>query len=188
MHSIRPAATPTFAAILPCYNQYGNSATILTADGVCRYSAVSVRTWLRRLASERAIDLTALKRHTERLTGQRILHILPFADDLLLIPVKVRTPKVNRDNCTGYVNACCVDTVQSCADDPHKARIVLQSGSEIPTVWTALTVEKYLRAARLLAASSYTPHASAQPELLTISRKLVEVFHDILLLKAQKPL
>jgi hypothetical protein len=141
---------------------------------------------LRRLARERAIDLTALKRQTEQATGQRILHILPLADDLVLVPVKVRTPQVSRDNCTGYVNACCVASVRSPFTHPYKSLIILKSGTEIPTLWTAATIEKYLRAARLLTGNQpYGAQANTQPEIAAISRKLVEVFQDILALKAK---
>jgi hypothetical protein len=138
------------------------------------------------LARERAVDLTALKQQTEQATGQRILHILPLADDLVLVPIKVRTPLVSRDNCTGYVNACSVASVRSTSAQPHKSLIILKSGAEIPTLWTPATIEKYLRAARLLAGKqSYGTQANAQPEIVAISRKLVEVFQDILALKTQ---
>lgn len=179
-------ASQTLAAILPCYGPNGDSATLLTANGTRTHSPVGIRVVLRRLARERAIDLTALKQQTEQATGQRILHILPLADDLVLVPIKVRTPQVSHDNCTGYVNACCVASVRSTSAQPHKSLITLKSGAEIPTLWTAATVEKYLRAARLLTGKQpYGAQANAQPEIVAISQKLVEVFQDILALKTQ---
>jgi hypothetical protein len=176
----------TLAAILPCYGPNGDSATILTATGTFTNSPIGIRAALHRLARERAIDLAALKRQTEQATGQRILHILPLADDLVLVPVKIRTPQVNRDNCTGYVNACCVATVRGTSAHPYKSLIVLKSGTEIPTLWTPATIEKYLRAARLLAGKqAYTGPTNVQPEIVAISRKLVEVFQDILALRTK---
>ena len=178
-----PTPALTLAAILPCYSPSGDSATIFTTAGTCTESPVAIRAVLRRLAREHTIDLAALKCQTEQATGQRILHILPLADDLVLVPVKVRTPQVSRDNCTGYVNACCVSAVRE-APPPYKSLIILQSGAEIPTLWTVATVEKHLRAARLLTVN-HGKQSIAQPELLAISRKLVEVFQDILALKSR---
>lgn len=174
------------AAILPCYDSQGDSVTLLTPAGTSSQLPVSIRTALRRLAKARAIDLSALKQQTERATGQRILHTLPLADDLVLVPVKVRIPQVSRDNCTGYINCCYVKAVCATANPPYKSLVVLTSGTEIPSLWSAATVEKHLRAARLLAGKpTYGVQACAQPEIAAISRKLVEVFQDILALKAR---
>lgn len=174
------------AAILPNYTPTGDISHIITLAGAVTQTPVSIRTILRRLARERSIDLTALKQNAAQATGQRILHILPFADDLVLVPVKVRIPQVGRDNCTGYVNACNVDVVRETSAPPYKSRIILQSGVEIPTLWTTATIEKHLRAARLFtAARAHGNTTSAQPELLAISRKLVEVFQEILALRSK---
>lgn len=180
-----PNPAPTLAAILPHYGPSGDSATIFTAAGTCTESPATIRAVLRRLARERAIDLAALKSQSEQATGQHILHILPLAEDLVLVPIKVRTPQVSRDNCTGYVNACCVSVIRKATAPPYKTLIVLKSGIEIPTLWSAATVEKYLRSAQLLAGKTYGPSFGAQSELIAISRKLVEVFQDILALKTR---
>lgn len=177
-----PEPLQTIAAILPSYKQSGDSTSILTATGTCIVSPIGIRSMLKRLAKERAIDLSALKLQAEQITGQRILHPLLLANDLVLVPVKVRTPLVSRDNCTGYINACCVASIQK-ALPPYKSLIILQSGAEILTLWTVATVESHLRAARLLTVN-HGKLSIAQPELLAISRKLVEVFHDILTLKS----
>ena len=173
----------TIAAILPHYQPTGDCTSIFSAAGTCKVSPVGIRAILRRLARELAIDLSALKEQAGQATGQRILHILPLADDLVLVPVKVRTPQVNRDNCTGYINACCVASVHT-IPPPYKSLVILQTGVEIPTLWTAATVERHLRAARLLIAS-HKIQLNVQPELVAISRKLVEVFQDILALKSR---
>lgn len=174
----------TLAAVLPDYTPGGDCTALITADGTCSRSAVAIRSIIRRLARERAIDLAALKQKSAQATGQRMLHILPLADNLVLVPLKVRIPRVGRDNCTGYINACCVAAVRNTAPPPYKSTVVLQSGREIASLWTAATVEKYLRDVRLLTGMpAWPPQANPPPELAAISRKLVDVFQDILALK-----
>ncbi|MDU4961104.1 MAG: hypothetical protein E6X17_10660 [Sporomusaceae bacterium] len=176
-HGIVPPPE-TLAAILPDYSPAGDCTTLIMADGSKARSAVAIRSIIRRLARERAIDLTALKQQTERATGQRMLHILPLADNLVLVPLKVRIPRVGRDNCTGYVNACCVDGVGRAAAPPYKAAVLLRAGGTIDSLWNAATIERYLRDVRLLTSAGGEP-----PELAAINRKLLEVFQDILSLK-----
>lgn len=186
MNTLFPASSIP-AAILPCYSQTGDGTTIISESGSCRHYPISIRSTLRQLANIRAVDLTALRQQTTQTTGQRILHVLPLGNDLLLVPVKVRTPQVSRDSCTGYVNACCVKDVRSAAMPPHKAIVIFQSGKEVPILWSAGTVERYLRAARLaLDKRAADRQAVTEPDLLAISRKLVEVFQDILALRSRQ--
>lgn len=186
MHNtILSHSSQRLAAILPCYSSNGDSVKLLTAAGTSTHSPISIRTALRRLAKERAIDLVALKQQTAQATGQRILHILPLADDLVLVPIKVRTPQISRDHCTGYINCCYVEAVRSIACPPYKSLVILTSGAEIASLWSSATVEKHLRAARLLTSAPAFSTVNTQPEITAISRKLVEVFQDILALKAR---
>lgn len=182
MSTILPHYAENLAAILPTYYENGDGVTIFRTNGDCLQVAGSIRTWLRCLARERAVDLSALKHHAQQETGQRILHILPLADDLVLVPVKARTPRVTRDNCTGYINACCVASVAKTDNRSNHCTIRLTTGGEISVLWSAATVEKYLRAARLVGRRRTA--GAEQTDLLTISRKLVDVFQDILSLKA----
>lgn len=180
------------AAILPCYTASGDGVTLLTKDNRCIETNVSIRTTIRRLARSQATDLTELKRHTARTTGQRILHVLPLAGSLVLFPVKVRVPRIAKDTAIGYINATAVARLEPLGEPPYKSVIILTSGRKVPCLWLTGTVEKYRRAARLLAVARTTPNAFYEtaakypPDLLSISHKLIEVFYDILALKNRR--
>ncbi|EGO62268.1 hypothetical protein [Acetonema longum] len=181
----------SISAILPCYTADGDSTEIIAVDGTNQTIRRRVRTVLRQIARQQAVDLTALKRQTARATGSANLQVLPLTAALSLFPVKVRTPRVSGDTCTGYVNALAVKAVEKRPCSPYPAAIILTGGREIPCLWTAATVEKYLRAARLLAALprqrsgvAETPAGyGAVGELNVLTGKLIDLITDIIALK-----
>lgn len=186
----------SISAILPCYTADGDCTEIIAADGTTRTLQRRVRTVLGQIARQQAVDLASLKRQTARATGRANLQVLPLAADLSLFPVKVRTPRVSGDTCTGYVNALTVKAVEKRPRSPYPAVIILPAGREIPSLWTAATVEKYLRAARLLAtlprqrvnlALAENPAGyGATEELNILTGKLIDVITDIIALKARR--
>lgn len=119
-----------------------------------------------------------------------ILQPLPLAPQLLLFPVKVRTPRITGDNCTGYINYFAVTTVAPCREAPVHTVLTLTGGHLIRALWTPATINRYLQLARLTAyaplsaaAKVHETNAPYSPELLGIAQKLAEVFQDILDLK-----
>ncbi|EAX48925.1 hypothetical protein TcarDRAFT_2614 [Thermosinus carboxydivorans Nor1] len=191
MHRYPPP--DAIAAILPEYTTSGDRTVILTTDGAAHPTNARVRTVLVRLARSLAADLTALRQASARATGRDILQPLPLAPGLVLFPVKVRTPRVAKDTCTGYLNLRAVTAVRENKAGPFPATVALLGGASIPVLWTAKAVHKQLGYARLAAA--YSPRAAGlaaqeaaatyAPELLPIAKKLVEVICDIMRLRQQ---
>ncbi|SMC39659.1 hypothetical protein [Sporomusa malonica] len=188
-----PAYT-RIAAILPCYSAVGDSTTIISADGSTTTLTSRVRAVIHRLARSRAIDLTALRANTRAATERKNLEPLPLAPGLVLVPVKVRQPRVAGDTTTGYVNFHTVTAVCVSKNKPYQATITLSGKTEIPILWTAATVNRQLALARLAASTALTSQPLAAnafhetfpgyaPDLLTLAVKLVDVFNEILTMK-----
>ncbi|WP_312518618.1 hypothetical protein [Anaerospora sp.] len=178
------------AALIPCYTATGDSTRVLTASGLTLTLPVRPRAVLNRIARRRATDLAALRHITSLKTQRSILQPLPLAPHLLLIPVKVRTPRVTGDTCTGYINYYTVVGAKSCQDPPVHTVLTLTGGHTIGTLWTPVTINRYLQLARLTAYTHTPQYNTLQesdtryaPELLGIAQRLAEVFRDILALK-----
>lgn len=178
------------AALVPCYTATGDSTQILTTRGLTLTLPVRPRAVLNRIARSRATDLTSLRHITSLKTQRSILQPLPLAPNLLLIPVKVRTPRVTGDTCTGYINYYAFLSIQSCQESPVHTLLTLTGGHTITTLWTPVTINRYLQLARLTAYTYTPPYTAVQeadtlysPELLGITQRLAEVFRDILTLK-----
>ncbi|HWR41458.1 MAG TPA: hypothetical protein VN611_18345 [Patescibacteria group bacterium] len=179
------------AALLPCYTSQGDSCQVLSSDGLCHVIPCRVPAVLRRLARSRALDLTELRRQTGGLTCRRLLQPLPLAPGLVLVPFKVRQPRVPGDPAIGYVNLHAISEINAKVSAPYRSIVQLVSGRQIPCFWNTATIHRLLAMARLTAPETATPlrenaagYASADP-LAPLARRLAEVFYDILLFKQQ---
>ena len=185
------------AAIVPCYSTSGDSTTVFSIDGSATILSARVRAVIQRLAKTRAIDLATLRSHIRKLTERTNLEPLPLAPGLVLVPVKVRRPRIAGDATTGYINFHAVDTICVSTKKPYQTIITLSGKTEIPVLWTTTTVNRQLALARLAAHTAPTiqPLAAGvlresfpgyEPELLTLAVKLIDVFHDILSIKQRQ--
>lgn len=190
MKPILPAQE-TIAALLPRYASTGDSTVILTNDGQLHSTGLRLRSVINRLARTRSIDLKALKCNCRRSTQRSILQPLPLSSELLLVPIKVRTPRIPGDPCIGYVNYYAVAKVAVQPGNPACSAITLHQGQTVQSLWSTDTVNRYLQLSRLTACSASPASgfalretaAAYNPELLGIAHKLVEVFHEILQLR-----
>jgi hypothetical protein len=185
------------AAIMPCYSAEGDSTLIIAVDGTTTPLTSGIRAVIHRLARSRSIDLLALRANTRTTTERKNLGPLPLAPGLVLVPVKVRQPRVPGDTTIGYVNFHTVTTVSVSKNKPYQTAITLSGKTEIPVLWTAATVNRQLTLARLAANTAPTNQpltigafretfTGYAPELLTIAVKLVDVFNEILNVKQNK--
>lgn len=172
------------AAIIPSYTATGDITTIITINGNQQVHNTRVRTVLKSLARSRATDLTALKHTAACATEHVILQPLTLAPGLVLCPFKVRIPLVAGDTSIGYINFHTIISVTVNHNKPYQSTIKLIGGTDLPVLWTPVTVKKHLQSARL--AMSYTAHGPAmRPELMLIAQKQVEVIYDLLMFQAQ---
>lgn len=173
------------AAIIPNYSMVGDTTMIIKTDGSKQIIDHSIRTVLNRLADSRATNLIALKQRASSATEQRIFLPLAIAPDLVLSAVKVRTPRVPGDTCTGYFNLHALSSLTVNNNRPYHTTIKLTGNTELPVLWTISTVKKHLQYARL--AMTYTAHCPEIPSnLLPIAIKIVGLVHDILSLRNEK--
>lgn len=195
--SLSLPAHARIAAIIPCYNTAGDSTTVFATDGSVTCLSSRVRAVIQRLAKSRAIDLATLRSQIRTLTERTNLEPLPLAPGLVLVPVKVRRPRIAGDATTGYINFHAINTVSTSTKKPYQTTITLSGKTEIPVLWTTATVNRQLALARLAAQTAPTTHPISPgvlresfpgyaPELLTLTVKLIDVFNDILNIKQRQ--
>lgn len=175
--------TNSIAAILPQYTAAGDTTKIVTTDGQTISTGLRPRSVLRRLAAIHALDLVTLRRNVGRATGRLIHQPLPLTSKTLLVPVKVRKPKIAGDTCTGYLNYYSVKDIYVREADQRYSTVLLTGGAEVDTLWSAKTLKLCMTNARL--ASHEVSRSSADlPELRKLERKLLEIIYEILTAKA----
>ena len=182
------------AAIVPCYTATGDSTILYSADGITTVLNSRVRTVIQRLARSRAVDLTALRAKTRAVTERTNLEPLPLAPNLILVPFKVRRPRVAGDATTGYINLHAIASVCPNTKKPYQTTLTLSGKTEISVLWTVGTINRQLALARL--AANTAPTAQFLPgevfretspcyaaELLPLAVKLVDLFNEIITIK-----
>ena len=185
------------AAIIPYYGLAGDSTRIITRDGGIVTLTSRIRTVIRHLAQSRVVDLAALKTKARLATARQNLSPLPLAPELVLVPLKVRRPRVAGDITTGYINMYAISAVKANRHRPYQATLILAGTTELPVIWTVATVQRQLALARLAAAAlppgpaPFTGalregYADYAPELLTLAVKLADVFNEILCMKQRQ--
>lgn len=90
------------AAILPIYDEHGRGVAVYTSDGGCCIYGLRLRTILAHLAERNCRTLPLIRRRMRLLLGGRQEHPLPISPQLVLVPCKVLTPRVQGDETIGY--------------------------------------------------------------------------------------
>lgn len=90
------------AAILPIYDEHGRGVAVYTSDGGCCVYGLRLRTILAHLAERNCRTLPLIRRRMHLLLGGRQEHPLPISPQLVLVPCKVLTPRVQGDETIGY--------------------------------------------------------------------------------------
>lgn len=139
------------AALVPFYDDDGGSSTRLhTRDGDIITDRRTVRWILKKLARELAIDLEALRKiYGEYLSLSQGVP-LPFSENMVMVPLKLRRVIGENDGAGGYVNVCAVEGVEESAeDDNYKSLVHLKGGGKVFCLFTRRTVDRRLRLGRL---------------------------------------
>jgi len=186
--SYRLPAYEHIAAIVPSYSPFGDQSAIISTDGLTSAVDNNVRTLIKRLARSSSTDLPALKARTAKLTNRAILQPLLLAPGLVLVPLKVRKPRVAGDTSTGYVNMHAVTGVKSTANKPYRSTLQLTGGAELPVLWSPATVNKQLQHARLalhhlVLSPELTDSPASYAAIAGIATKIIDVIYDLLNLK-----
>lgn len=143
MHYTLPENTK-IAAIIPEYTESGDQTILFLTDGTKIPINLKVATVVRRLANRQTIDLCSLKNKTAKITKCALWHPLVLAPDLVLVPVKIRKPKISGDVTGGYFNFHHMITVQEAA---NSTCIKLIGNHDIYALWKIATVYEHIQRA-----------------------------------------
>jgi hypothetical protein len=90
----------------------GDISMILNEGGSEIPMPFHIRTLIRKLAYENYIDLVSVRRRLQDQFGQKNILPYPLHPRLILIPVKVRKPRLKKDGAFGYINYVWVEDIQ----------------------------------------------------------------------------
>lgn len=92
------------AMLMPVYREGGGDMTrVVLEDGEMWDDPRPVSIVLRAIARYFAVDLVAVRERYGDILGKRLYVPLPLSPHLVLMPLKMRTPRVQKDGTTGYV-------------------------------------------------------------------------------------
>src|SRR5690554_1327972 len=98
---------------IPVYKQgQGDITKVLCGDGIEIYLSYHIRSFIRRLAYEHYMDLVSIRRTLQEQLGQKNILPYPFHPGLILLPLKVRKPKLKKDGAFGYINYIWVKNIR----------------------------------------------------------------------------
>ena len=112
-----------------------------------------MQTILKRTVDYYGGSLIALRRSYGHYLGSRQSTPLPLKANLVLVPLKMRSPLIENDSVTGFVNACSViglDSVQTTEETKTvKCMLQLSGGLAVPSYYSIARTEKRLLMGRL---------------------------------------
>ena len=150
------------AALVPEYNEQGDSTRLYLRDGTERLLPVTLRTTLRALARRRCKDIGLMRRWAEQYTHHTLNNPLPVDVELVLAPVKTREPRIEGDEAMGCVNvAAGVTADEAAVVPPRQSALQLAGGRELPVCWSLSTTRRHLQDAELVHARMVAETASA---------------------------
>lgn len=143
------------AAVVPQYTKHGDQTSIYLTDGTHITTSLKVATIIRHLANRQIIDLSSLKNKTKQITKCTLWHPLVLAPDLVLVPIKMRKPKISGDATGGYINFHHIKTV-------HEAMnctcIKLIGEHEVCALWKITTVHEHIQRAHFTFLATNKPN------------------------------
>jgi len=137
------------AAIVPEYTAQGDHTVLYLRDGSCEFLPVKAETVVRFLSERKREDIRLLRIWAEGITHAKLWLPLGISWELVLVPLKVRLPRVEGDSTIGYFN---FSGIEKFYEQGKAAVLHLQGGKLIELMWTHLTVSKHLQHAWLIRA------------------------------------
>jgi len=136
------------AAFLPVYDD-GNVTQVLTSSGKQFLVRRTCKTVLKNLARFYNIDLTAAREHYGKAVNKKQGVPIPFASNLLLIPVKARkNPLGENDGTLGYVNYREIRDVEDGKEG--SCHIIFKCDKELEVLVSKDTMKEYIKNAQLV--------------------------------------
>ena len=137
------------ALLMPVYVEGGGDMTrIVLSDGRSWLDPRPVAFVLKQVARHFGADLTAVRERYGDILGRRLHVPLPLAPHLVLVPLKMRAPRVAKDGTIGYVNRRLVERVQPGAE-PITSALWLKEIGRIECLQSCDFARQQLRNARI---------------------------------------
>jgi len=106
-------AKKVIAALVPCYHdRYGNATEVMYLGRDTAIVPRTVKTVLKNLAKEYAVDIKASREKYGKLLGCGRSAPIPLDRETILIPLKMRRVISKNDSARGYINCFAVKDVQ----------------------------------------------------------------------------
>lgn len=138
------------AVLMPIYRQGGGDMTrVVLQDGTLWEDPRPLPAVLKGIARHFAVDLVAVREHYGDILGKRLYVPLPLSPHLVLIPLKMRSPRVQKDGTTGYVARHAVDRVLE-GSGTTDCQVFVRGAAHIECLQSSQFVKKQLRNARIV--------------------------------------
>ncbi|EYE89887.1 hypothetical protein Q428_00750 [Fervidicella metallireducens AeB] len=122
---------------------------------------------------DRCLDFRAIKNRSKKILNQRNLAPLYISESEILIPVKVRKPRVSRDGGYGYLN---INTIKEIKDK----YLILNNGEKIIFKDSNRTIIKRIKMARILKERVAQSYISTNIEITGKEYLVMEGIEEIL--------
>ncbi|KRQ87719.1 hypothetical protein ABG79_00521 [Caloramator mitchellensis] len=129
--------------VIPQYMKNIGDGCIVKEDGVEKMYEIKINQVLKNICRERMLDFKEVKRKSRKTVGQSNIIPLLFSKDEIMFPIKIRKPKVSRDEVYGYINFNFIDKIE-------EGHIVLKDGQKIYYIESQRAVLKRTNLVRIL--------------------------------------
>ena len=134
-------------ALIPRYfHGEGNGTEVYYKDGSIINDNRKVKTILREIAKDFAADVAELRRKYGRVIGLKQQIPIPFSPEFILVPLKVRTPKIDGDGSYGYFSLEDIMTVEG----DKESIIITKPGFKISILQDRPSTERRLNYGRIV--------------------------------------
>jgi hypothetical protein len=138
------------AMLMPIYVPGGGDMTEIVTEGGERWiDPRPVPLVLKSVARYYGVDLVAVRERYGDILGRRLNVPLPLSPHLVLIPLKMRLPRVQKDGTTGYVATRCIERIRPC-EEPNRCCLLLGGVVEVECLQSLEFVKQQVRRARIV--------------------------------------
>ena len=135
-------------AFLPVYLSMKGNCTLLYTNRGGQYELEStIRTILNQLSQYYLIDLRAIRKHYSNILNIKNLVPIPFNEENIFVPIKVRKPLCKNDGSFGYVN---IKYIKKVSIKKGKALIYLKNDDIIECLSSVETVNKHIKNGKIV--------------------------------------
>lgn len=136
-------------ALIPRYYEgEGNGTEVYFKDGTCIKDTRKIKAILKELAKEFAVDLVQIRKNSGEVIGQKQQVPIPFSPELILIPLKVRSPMVEGDGSYGYFSLEAIERVEG--QDNDTSIINIKGKRRLTVLQRNSSVEKWINHGKIL--------------------------------------